>query len=225
MLLGHVGYLIGAHAVVRQDHEQRAGDECEREHAGLLHAHQLRDHDGEDGEHHAPCAHAHRIPHVVARGAVRGVLFLLVGKRALGYRAQQAVAPAVDAFRDEVGLTPLAGCLALTRRSAEERRRVRWRGRFIDHGVVVQGLRRLFCVRTVFGVVARNAIHDVASGSFAASHAHSLSRSIISSHVGATPRFIPAANGSAPLSESMARSRVRKMQAMTISGGVFRLWR
>ena len=169
--------------------------------------------------------HAHRVPYVVARGAVRGVLFLLVGKRALGYRAQQAVAPAVDAFRDEVGLTPLAGCLALTRRSAEERRRVRWRGRFIDHGVVVQGSVGCFACEPC--LVSLRVMRSMMSR-----QAPSLRRmpilsqgALYSSHVGATPRFIPAANGSAPLSESMARARVRKMQAMTISGGVFRLWR
>ncbi len=157
-----------------------------REHARLLDAHELRDHDGEDGEHHAPCAHADRVPHVVARGAVRRVLFLLVGKRALGHRAQQAVAPVVHSRVMKFGLRRLLVACCARAKKRRERRRVRWRGRFVDHGVVVQGLRRLFCVRTVFGVVARNAIHDVASGSFAARRMPRRllsSRSIISSYV------------------------------------------
>ena len=96
MLLGHVGHLVGAHAVVRENHEQRAGDEGEREHASELHARELRHHDGEDGEHHAPCARAKRVANIVARRAVRSVLSRLVGELAFRHRAQKAIAPPVD---------------------------------------------------------------------------------------------------------------------------------
>ena len=103
-----VRHLVGAHAVVGQEHEQHARDERHGEHAGLLHAHQLRDHHGEHGEHHAPCADAQGVPHVVACGAVRGVLLLLGGQRALRHGTEQPVAPVVHRARDEVGLAGLA---------------------------------------------------------------------------------------------------------------------
>ena len=96
MRLVEVGNLVGAHAVVRKDHEQRPCDEGEREHAGKLHARELRHHDGENGEHHAPCARAERVAYIVARGAVRSVLGRLIGELAFRHRAQETIAPPVD---------------------------------------------------------------------------------------------------------------------------------
>ncbi len=118
MLLVQVGHLERAHAVVRHDHEQRSGDERKREHAGLFHAHQLGDHDGEEREHHAPCRDAQGVAHVVARGAVCGVLFFLAAQRSFGNGAEQAVAPSVDGPLEEVGLAWLAlACSPTARRT------------------------------------------------------------------------------------------------------------
>ena len=114
MLLVHIRDLIGAHTEIRQDHKQRAGNEGHREHACLFGTDQLRGDDGKYREDHAPCAHANSVPDEVSRGAMRGVFFLLIGKRAFGERSHHAIEPLIHQARDEI-LLMHARFLALSR--------------------------------------------------------------------------------------------------------------
>ena len=106
MRLIDIGNLVGAHAEIADDHQQRADDERHGEHARLLHAAQLRNHDGEDRKHHAPSTGANGVADVVTRGFVGSELLFLV-ERTFRHHAQKAVAPIVDGFFHRILLARL----------------------------------------------------------------------------------------------------------------------
>ena len=79
-----------AHAVVCSVHEQHACGERHGEHARLLRAGELRGHDGENRQRHAPDRRAERVPYVVAPRAVRFVFLFLFAERTLVDGTEQA---------------------------------------------------------------------------------------------------------------------------------------
>ena len=105
-----------AHAVVARDHDERAGDKGDGELAGLLGAHELRGHDGEQRKRHTPNSGAQGVPQVVAAGGVLLVLGFLCGEAAAVDGCEQAVPPGVDHATDgarlAVALTATARGLA-----------------------------------------------------------------------------------------------------------------
>ena len=124
--------LIGAHAVVGEEQEQRAHREGHREQARLLGAHEPGCDHREQREEHAPRRLARRVAEVVALGLVGEVLLGLLGELAAKDRGDQPVPPVVDDAGEKPGL-PAARLRAvpaapLARRHAVARRaRGLWR--------------------------------------------------------------------------------------------------
>lgn len=103
-----VGHLIGTHAIIADDHQQRADDECHGKHARLFNTAQLRYHDSKDREHHAPCTRTDGVANVIARCFMGGEFLFLV-KRPLRNNAQKTVAPIVNRLFDRIQLAGFAG--------------------------------------------------------------------------------------------------------------------
>jgi hypothetical protein len=103
--------LVRAHAVVAHKEQERTHDHGHREETGVLGAHELRGHNGEQREEPAPARLANGVAHVVARGLVRQVLLGLLGDAAREDRGDQAVPPVVGDAAEKALLLGL-GCAA-----------------------------------------------------------------------------------------------------------------
>ena len=102
-----VGNLVGAHTVIADDHQQSADDERHGKHARLLDTAQLRYHNSQDREHHAPCTRADGVANVIARCFMGSKFFFLV-ERPFRNNAQKTVAPIVDRLFDRIHLAGFA---------------------------------------------------------------------------------------------------------------------
>ena len=100
--------LVGAHAIIANDHQQGADDERHGKHARLLDTAQLRYHNGQDREHHAPCTRADGVANVIARCFMGSKFFFLV-ERPFRNNAQKTVAPIVNRPFDRIHLAGFAG--------------------------------------------------------------------------------------------------------------------
>ena len=115
--LVQVGDLVGAHAKVGKEQQQRSHREGHGEQARLLGAHKPGADHRQKRKEASPGSLARRVEHVVAGGLVRQVLLALVLQATAKDGAQKAVPPVVDRAGEKPGLLLLGRRLARSPRA------------------------------------------------------------------------------------------------------------